>query len=273
MPVRQFMRHRSFFPAALLVCFAVVLVGCQGRRQAALTGRASDEWKRSYPISADGEVQIVGANGSVEIQGGSGSTVEVHAERIVHASTDAAAKEIVPRIGIREDVSPDKIVLLTEGLSGIVIGVTIEVNYRVTMPSSVRARVRAVNGDVNVRDVAGQVVLSSTNGQVIGQNLRGGVDARSVNKGVTVSLGSFGRDPVDLRATNGSVDLTVPADVNASLEANYTNGSFEISKDLKYEPFSEPTRRRARGRLNDGGTPITITTVNGNIRVHPPAQQ
>lgn len=163
--------------------------------------------------------------------------------------------------------------LLTEGLSGIVIGVAVEVNYHVTMPSSARVRVRAANGDVNVSDLAGQVVLSSTNGQVIGKNLRGGVDARSVNNGVTVSLASFGRDPVDLRATNGSVDLTVPSDINASLEANYTNGSFDISKDLTYQPFDEQTRRRARGRLNDGGTPITITAVNGNIRVHPPAQQ
>jgi len=262
-------------PHFLLSALVLILAtsGCQARRQTALAGRASDEWKRSYPISPDGEVQIVGANGSVDVQGGPGSTVEVRAERIVCASTDAAVKEIVPRVGIREDVSPDRIVLQTEGLSGIVIGVTVEVNYHVTMPSSARARVRAVNGDVSVSDLAGQVVLSSTNGQVTGNNLRGGVDARSVNKGVTVSLASFGRDPVDLRAVNGSVDLTVPPDIRASLEANYTNGSFEISKDLTFEPFGDQTRRRARGRLNDGGAPITMTTVNGNIRVHPAAQQ
>ena len=94
------------------------------------------------------------------------------------------------------------------------------------------------------------------------------MDARSVNKGVTVSLAAFGRDPVDLRAVNGSVDLTVPSDVDASLEANYTNGSFDIN-DLMFEPLGEQTRRRARGRLNAGGAPITITTVNGNIKVRP----
>ena len=266
------MRNR-FTPTAAVGCLALIvaLCGCQGRRQASLTGHATDEWKRSYPISRDGELQIVGANGSVEIQGGTSSTVEVRAERIARASTDAAAREILPRIGIREDVSPDKIVLQTEGLAGIVIGVAVEVNYHITMPASARARVRAVNGNVTVVDLDGQVVLSSTNGEVIGRNLRGGVDARAVNKGVTVSLGAFGRDPVDLRATNGSVDLAVPSDVNASLEANYTNGSFDI-KDLTYEPFGDQTRRRARGRLNAGGTPITITTVNGNIRVHPAAQ-
>jgi putative adhesin len=260
-------------PWAAVVCGVLVLVlsGCRGQRGSALTGHASDEWTRSYALSRDGELQIVGGNGSVDIQGGTGTSVEVRAERVARASTDAAAREILPRIAIREDVSPDKIVLQTEGLSGIVIGVDVAVNYHVMMPSSARARVRAVNGDVTVADLDGQVVLSSTNGEVIGRNLRGGVDARSVNKGVTVSLGAFGRDPVDLRATNGSVDLTIPADVNATLEANHVNGSFDI-KDLVFEPLGDQTLRRARGRLNAGGSPITITTVNGNIRVHPKAQ-
>jgi len=267
------MRHRSFRPAAL-VCFAAIVAasGCQGRRQAALSGRATDEWTRSYPLSSTGELQIIGANGSVEIRGGNGTTVDVRAERVARASSDAAARELLPRVEIREDVSPDKIVLQTQGLAGIVIGVDVAVNYRVTMPATARARVRAVNGDVTIADVEGQVVLSSTNGEVIGRNLRGGVDARSVNKGVTMGLAAVGRDPVDLRATNGSVDLTVPADVNANLEANYTNGSLDL-KDLVYEPIGEQTRRRARGRLNEGGTPITITTVNGNIRVRPKIQE
>jgi DUF4097 and DUF4098 domain-containing protein YvlB len=261
------MTHR-FIPA-VVVCLAVVATsGCRGRSQASLTGRATDQWTRSYPLARDGEFQIIGANGSVDIQGGSGTTVEVRAERIARASSDAAAQEILPRVRIREDVTADKIVLQTEGLAGIVIGVEVAVNYHVTMPATARTRVRAVNGDVKVEGLDGQVIASSTNGEVIARNLRGGVDARSVNKGVTVSLAAFGRDPVDLRAVNGSVDLTVPSDVNASLEANYTNGSFDL-KDLMFEPFGEQTRRRARGRLNAGGAPITITTVNGNIKVRP----
>ena len=68
------------------------------------------------------------------------------------------------------DFAPDKIVLQTQGLAGIVIGVDIAVNYHVTIPTSARLRVRAVDGDVTVADVDGQVVLSSMNGQVIGKN-------------------------------------------------------------------------------------------------------
>jgi putative adhesin len=255
--------------SAVAVCLAcLVLADCRPRQTSSLTGQAKDEWTRSYPLTRDGEVQIIGASGSVDITGGSGTTVDVRAERIARATTDAAAREILPRIRIREDVTTDKVVIQTEGLAGIVIGVDVAVNYHVTMPATARARVRAVNGDVTAQDLEGQVVLSSTNGQVIGKNLKGGVDARSVNNGVTMGIAAFGRDPVELRAVNGSVDLTLPADANATIEANYTNGIFDI-QDLKYEPFGEESRRRARGRLNEGGAPISITTVNGNIKIRP----
>src|SRR5262245_13165294 len=99
----RFMRHQ--FTRTALACMPIfAATACVGRRQTALTGRATDEWKRSYPMAAGGEFQIVGANGSVEIQGGSGSTVEVRAERVARASSDAAARELLPRIEIREDV-------------------------------------------------------------------------------------------------------------------------------------------------------------------------
>jgi hypothetical protein len=262
--------HRHVLTPKLAVGSLLIvsaLAGCQvARRGGALEGHAADEWTRSYPLAPDGEVQIVGASGSVDVQGGSGSTVEVRAERIARASSDAAARELLPRIEIREDITPEKIVLQTQGLAGIVIGVEIQVNYHVTMPASGRVRVRAVNGAVTIADMTGGIIASSTNGEVIGKNLSGGVDARSVNKPVTIDLAAFGRDPVELRAVNGAVNLALPATVNASFEANCTNGTIDI-KDLTLEPFGEQTRRRVRGRLNAGGPPIEVTTVNGDIRV------
>jgi hypothetical protein len=261
--------HARVLECALGCLLLVAAVGCQiARHGGALEGRAVDEWTRSYPLAAAGEVQIVGANGSVDVQGGPGTSVEVRAERIARASTDAAARELLPRIEIREDITPEKIVLQTQGLAGIVIGVEIQVNYHVTMPATGHVRVRAVNGAVTIADMNGGVVASSTNGEVIGKNLGGGVDARSVNKPVTIDLASFGRDPVELRAVNGSVNLTLPATADASFEANCTNGTIDI-KDLTLDPFGEQTKRRVRGRLNAGGTPIEVTTVNGDIHVRP----
>jgi hypothetical protein len=33
------------------------------------------------------------------------------------------------------------------------------------------------------------------------------------------------------------------------------------------EPMGEQTKRRVRGRMNGGGTPIEVTTVNGRVMI------
>jgi hypothetical protein len=225
---------------------------------------ASDVWTRSYPLTAGGQLQVVNGTGLIEIHGGSGDRVEVGAERIGRAAAEQAARELVPRIAIREDITPERVLLQTQGLSGIVIGVEVTVNYRVTVPAATEVRARSANGDVDVADLSGRVVISSANGQVIGRNLSGGVDARSVNGNVTLDLASVGRDPVQVRATNGSVELALPSSANANITASYSNGRIETG-DLKLELLGEQTRRRLLGRLNAGGAPIEIAVVNGNI--------
>jgi hypothetical protein len=105
----------------LLLPLAVVLAGCD-MSFAHLTARATDEWTRTYSLTAGGEVRIVNTNGKIEVEGVDGSTVEVRAERIARGATDAAARELLPRIVIREDNKPDRVSLETERMSGILIG-------------------------------------------------------------------------------------------------------------------------------------------------------
>ncbi len=237
-------------------------------RNGPLEAKTSDEWVRSYALEAGGEFQIVGAAGTVDIQGGAGDRVEVRAERIARAATQSTATDLLPRIKIREDISPQKIVLQTEGLGGIVLGVEVAVNYHVMLPAASRIRVRTTDGALTIDNVSGQVVASSVNGQIAGRGLSGGVEARTVNGSVMIDLAAFSLNPVDLRATNGRIDLALPATANANVLANATNGAIEI-KELDFEPLGDQTKRRVRGRINAGGPPIELSVVNGAILVHP----
>ncbi|HEY7172883.1 MAG TPA: DUF4097 family beta strand repeat-containing protein [Vicinamibacterales bacterium] len=248
-----------------MLASVAILTGCQLDR----TGQppkftASDEWTRSYPLGAGGQLQVINGTGLIDIRGGSGDRVEVRAERIGRAPTEAAARELVPRIEIREEVTPERVLLQTQGLSGIVIGVDVTVNYRLTVPAATEVRARSANGEVQVADLSGRVVISSANGPVSGRNLSGGVDARALNGNVTLDLAAFGHDPVQVRATNGSVELALPASANANITATHGNGKIETG-DLKLELLGEQTRRRLLGRLNAGGAPIEITAMNGTI--------
>jgi hypothetical protein len=256
---------QSCAPAILA---AAVAAGCGVPGRGQLPGRATDEWIRSYSLAEGGEVEIGGSSGSVDVQGVDGHTVDVRAERIAHARTDEAAREILPRISIREEASPTKVLLRTEPLGGIVIGVSVDVRYDVRAPRTATIRVRTGNGGVHVMGFSGRVIVNSTRGEVTLDDLGGGAEVRTVNGNAKIALASVGTDLIDLRATNGGLTLTLPGTASANLLATCTNGSIDVSA-LNLERMGEQTPRRVRGRLNSGGTPIELSTINGNILVEP----
>jgi len=197
-----------------------------------------------------------------------GPTIEVHAERVIHATSDGSAAAAVSHVRITEDVSPDRIVLRSEGLAGILVGVEIEVNFHITVPPATRLRLHGENGDITVANVAGSVVASSTNGAITARALSGGIEARSTNGALTVDLAAVGPDPVDLRVVNGDITLSLPASAAANIDATCTNGSLDVSA-LALEAMGEQSTRRMRGRLNGGGVPVALATTNGNVTVRP----
>jgi hypothetical protein len=251
--------------AVFVLPLAVALAGCDVSL-GNLTARATDEWTHTYPLTAGGEVRIVNTNGRVDVEGVEGSTVEVRAERIARGATDAAARELLPRIVIREESKPDRVSLETERMNGIMIGAGFEVRYHVRAPKNAVVNVTNTNGQVVVNALAGKVVAHTTNGGVRGTNLTGGVDARSTNGGVSIEMASVGPDRISPETTNGSVTLMLPEKAKATVSASCTNGGITVGALDNFE-VSEKSRRHLEGRLNGGGTPIELQTTNGGIRV------
>ncbi len=68
-----------------------------------------------------------------------------------------------------------------------------------------------------------------------------------------------------LRTTNGGVRLSLPKTANADVDASCVNGSISVS-GLTLQT-SEQSRRRVAGKLNAGGTPVSLHTTNGGIHV------
>ena len=201
-----------------------------------------------------------------KVEGVEGATVDVRAERIARAATDAAARELLPRINIKEDSTPALVVLETERLAGIVIGVSVEVKYHVRVPKMALVRLRTANGEITASELAGRLVATTANGAITGRNLNGGVEARAVNGPVTIDIRSLGDELIELRTVNGALALTLPENAKANLSASVTNGVIDTT-GLMLDLMGEQTKRRVRGRLNGGGTPIELSTTNGPIRV------
>lgn len=231
-----------------------------------MTGRATDEWTHTYPLTKGGEVHIANTNGKIEVEGVDGNTVEIRAERIAKSATEDAAREMLPRIKIVEDAKPDRVSVETEKLSGILIGAGFEVRYHVKAPKDAVINLTNTNGVIALTALAGRVSAHTTNGTVTGKLMTGGLDAHTTNGAVNVDMVSVGSQKISLHTTNGGVMLSLPDTAKADIDASCTNGGINVSSLDKLE-ITDRSRRHIEGKLNGGGTSITLETTNGAIRL------
>jgi DUF4097 and DUF4098 domain-containing protein YvlB len=109
-------------------------------------------------------------------------------------------------------------------------------------------RVNSVSGDVRVGEV------------------NGSLDVLSVSGRVKATLASMSTKGIHIKSVTGSIELAFKSDVNADFSAESINGNVDIdvpnvTRDTEVKPPN------VRARIGAGGTPITITSVSGNIRL------
>jgi DUF4097 and DUF4098 domain-containing protein YvlB len=140
-----------------------------------------------------------------------------------------------------------------------------EVTYEVTIPRTMNVDVRNTNGSIHLSDVTGHLELDTTNGKIEVKRCAGSIDASTTNGGIYAELTRVTKGaPLRLETTNGRIEIEVPRDLAASIEAGTTNGS--ISTDLPIET-THFKRNSLRGSINGGGTPISLHTTNGPIAI------
>jgi hypothetical protein len=262
--------RRRFAPALVLLAVLAasgcdISVGNGDFNIDVVTGKAQDEWTRSYDLQPGGKVEIVNINGKIQVEATDGARLEVRAERIVKARTDEAAREALPKVEIVEEASPAGVRLQTKIRERLGMGRQQEVRYFLKVPRGAEVRVETTNGGVDVQGMRGAVVASTTNGGVVGRAIGGRVEASTTNGGVELELAAVDEGGVKIETVNGGVRLRVPQDAKADLTVRCVNGGIGV-ENLKLDE-TERSRRRLDARLNGGGPKIDVETTNGGIRI------
>jgi hypothetical protein len=125
-------------------------------------------------------------------------------------------------------------------------------------------------GTTTITGFSGEVEANSNlNGALVLSNLTGAVTAYSLNHGITVTFEEINQNaPIDIRTTNGEIDVTLPAKTNANLALSSWNGdiysNFEIERKQK-EGLISFSDRDIKGSINSGGVAIKLKSTNGTI--------
>lgn len=262
---RPAFRHFRLFPG--VVALALVGAGCDisvgehGFSMDLASGKAQDEWTRTYTIASGGRLAIVNINGTIDASPAEGDQVEVRAERLVKARTDETARDLLRQLEIVEEVSGDSVRLETKAPR--LRGMNQQVRYTVKVPRGLAVNFETTNGRVRLENLDGEIVASTTNGGVTGSGLRGAVRASTTNGGLQIEMAAV-TGAIDLETTNGGIRLRLPSNAKATLDARCVNGGISVSG---FELEGETSRRRVTGAINGGGPRVSVETTNGGVRI------
>jgi len=226
--------------------------------------KAEKTWSKTFPVNAQGaSLEIKNVSGKIDVTATDGTTIEVEAVITAKAGSEESAKENLKDAEIKADASATRVRLETYYPK---TRRAIEVKYTVRVPRMVKLELENVNGSIELKGVQAGIRAETTNGSVKGRLLGGFVEASSTNGSVDVEMASVGSDGVRLETTNGGITLGLPADAKATLAARCVNGGVTVS-DLPFEKDADNNRRKVDGKINGGGAPLKLETVNGGVRV------
>lgn len=298
---------RATIPA-LVLASAVAFAGCEVNLNS--EGIVSRETK-TFKVTGSPQVQLDTFDGSIEIHSWDRDEVEVEIEKRameqslvddMTVSADQQGDSIVLKVSGPRRQEP----------RGIQVGINVSptARLRVAVPRKTQVTAASGDGSISIEDVDGKIVLNTTDGSVRGTRLAGDVTVRSGDGSIRMdrvegrldletedgsvtaeikptalrvktSDGTLRIDidsdsamdaDWDLQTDDGSVVLHLPADFNAELDAETSDGSVRathprIEQETRSGESREERRRTLRARLGSGGKTLRVRTGDGSIRI------
>jgi hypothetical protein len=214
---------------------------------------------REQTIPARSQLRVDGRqNGGIEVIGSDRSDILVISKIQTQAGSQGDAKDIANqiRVEVGDEIRADG--PSTRWRSSW------SVSYEIHVPRKTSLDLRATNGGIAIDNVDGRLEFETTNGGIALNGVSGNVRGETSNGGVDVRLTGdrWSGEGLDVRSTNGGVDVTIPANYSARLETGTTNGGMDIGFPITVQGR---LNRHLSTQLGDGGALVRVTTTNGGV--------
>lgn len=257
-------RFATWAGAAAGIALAVMLNVALARAWDDDNEGVREEFHQTYPLSANGRIELDNINGSVHISVWDQNQVKLDAVKW------ARDQERLKNIEIRVNARPDTISIEThyresdEGWGRHTHNNPGSVEYTLTVPRSARLdEIKLINGALDVSGVTGEVRASCINGRLTARGLGGRARLETINGTLNAEFEHL-QNEIDLSSVNGSLHLTLPSDAKASIEASTVHGGIDNDFGL-HTNNHHFVGHDMRGDLGGGGTEIRLHNVNGSI--------
>lgn len=264
------MRTLQLIAACAAVAIMTPIAGAQDRER-------DDSFKWTGGIESGRTVFVRNLNGAVRVESASGAAVEVRAEKRwrkgdpkdvkITAEKTSRGDILVCAIWEGRNTRCDEDGYSSRGGNDSWWDRNdVSVEFTILLPKGVRMDASTVNGGLVIEGATAQVKARTVNGSIEALSTSGPVSARTVNGGIRVRAGTIGDGPVEYETVNGSITLELPQGLDADIEMRTVNGSI-TSEDFPITVQGRFDRRRISGKIGKGGPEMSVSTVNGSIRL------
>jgi DUF4097 and DUF4098 domain-containing protein YvlB len=210
---------------------------------------------RGGPIDVDAR-----KNGGISINGWDRGEILVRARIQTAATSQAEADELAKQITIETSGQ------ISANGPAMHNDYHWDVSYEIFVPRRSDLSLKTYNGGIAVADVNGRIEFSATNGGVVLKRIGGSVHGGTTNGGLHVELAGdrWDGEELDVKTTNGGIDMSMPENYSAHLETSTVNGNLSI--DFPVTVQGKITRELAVN-LGSGGPTIRAMTTNGGLRI------
>src|SRR5437899_12676310 len=274
MKEKNYSKSLRWVLAAFAIGGFIVVATAQKKSESSLECR---EWRgndrlqshceiKEQTLPAGGLITVDGKqNGGISIKGWERNEVLVRSRIQTQAPTQAEADQLAREVRVE-----------TAGLSIHAEGPQTRedyywyVSYEIFVPRRSDLSLQAHNGGISISDVNGRIDFKTMNGGVTLRRVGGAVRGSTTNGGVHVELAGarWDGEELNVKTTNGGVNINMPNNYSAHLETSTVNGN--VSSDI---PMNVPLTERGRMPrdisvdIGSGGPTIRATTTNGGVRL------
>ncbi len=221
-----------------------------------------EEFHQTYALAANGRVGVHNVNGAIHVS--SWDRNEVKVDAVKHGDDQKALEQAQ----IVVDAQADSVEIRTKYPDNCHHCRPATVEYTILVPRGASLDpINTVNGGVIIEGVAGRVKVASVNGRVEVRKATGDVEASTVNGRLEGGFETLAARRISMRTVNGGIALALPKDAGAHLLINTVHGGVSSDFDLPREHPHYGPGRRVDTQIGNGGTEVSLSTVNGGINL------
>jgi hypothetical protein len=257
------------------------------------------DWQKTYSVSGSPSLAIETGDSSVDLHSCGDCKeirIQVHSERDLndyrleeHQDGDHVfflLKE-KPHIGFHVEWKSSRTQVNIETPSHLDLDAKTSDGNFAARELTGSVQVHAGDGSVTLEDVHGDLRLSTSDGNVAIRRATGTLEARGSdghmqidgqftavqlhtsdgNLDLTLAPGSKLNAASHVNTSDGHVILHVPATLAADLDVSTSDGRVDCSLPLTMDHYDSGSGNHLHGHLNGGGTPLSVHTSDGNVRI------